>query len=168
MLELLRERGLKVGLISNCSEEEVISFGQSGLAPYFDDVIFSYEVGVAKPNPEIYRMACDRLGVTPQESLFIGDGGSDELRGASNAGLRPFHAYWFNTFIESEYEKIHQPRKCWILSNLLLKGVAGAMKLQAINHLCFSVSELERSIAFIGTYLKPNCWLKGESWLILI
>lgn len=109
MLDLLRERGLKVGLISNCSEEEVISFGQSGLAPYFDDVIFSYEVGVAKPNPEIYRLACDRLCVTPQESLFIGDGGSDELRGASNAGLRPYHAYWYNTFIESEHEKIHQP-----------------------------------------------------------
>ncbi|MGG4345912.1 HAD family hydrolase [Paenibacillus lautus] len=109
MLELLRERGLKLGLISNCSEEEVISFGQSGLAPYFDDVIFSYKVGVAKPNEEIYRLACERLSVTPQDSLFIGDGGSDELRGASNSGLTPYHAYWYNTFIESEYEKIHHP-----------------------------------------------------------
>ncbi|MBT2764858.1 HAD family hydrolase [Paenibacillus sp. ISL-20] len=109
MLELLRKRGLKLGLISNCSEEEVISFGQSGLAPYFDDVIFSYQVGIAKPNEEIYRLACERLSVTPQDSLFIGDGGSDELRGARSAGLRPYHAYWYNTFIESEYEKIHQP-----------------------------------------------------------
>ncbi|WP_339290935.1 HAD family hydrolase [Paenibacillus sp. FSL W8-0187] len=109
MLELLRKRGLKLGLISNCSEEEVISFWQSELAPYFDDVIFSYKVGVAKPNDEIYQLACDRLSVTPQDSLFIGDGGSDELRGARSAGLRPYHAYWYNTFIESEYEKIHQP-----------------------------------------------------------
>lgn len=109
MLGLLRKRGLKLGLISNCTEEEVISFGQSGLAPYFDDVIFSYKVGVAKPNTEIYRLACNRLSVAPQESLFIGDGGSDELRGASNAGLTPYHAYWFNTYLESEYEKIHQP-----------------------------------------------------------
>ncbi|MGO4789594.1 HAD family hydrolase [Paenibacillus sp. 2KB_20] len=109
MLELLRKRGLKLGLISNCSEEEVISFGQSGLAPYFDDVIFSYQVGIAKPNEEIYQLACERLSVTPQDSLFIGDGGSDELRGARSAGLRPYHAYWYNTFIESEYEKIHQP-----------------------------------------------------------
>ncbi|MGV2687197.1 HAD-IA family hydrolase, partial [Clostridium perfringens] len=109
MLELLRKRGLKLGLISNCSEEEVISFWQSELAPYFDDVIFSYQVGIAKPNDEIYQLACDRLSVTPQDSLFIGDGGSDELRGARSAGLRPYHAYWYNTFIESEFEKSHQP-----------------------------------------------------------
>ncbi len=109
MLELLRERGLRLGLISNCSEEEVVSFGQSGLAPYFDDVIFSYQVGVAKPNAEIYRLACERLSVRPEEALFIGDGGSDELRGAGSAGLMPYHAYWYNTFMESGYEKIRQP-----------------------------------------------------------
>lgn len=109
MLELLRERGLRLGLISNCSEEEVVSFGQSELAPYFDDVVFSYQVGAAKPNAEIYRLACERLSVRPEDTLFIGDGGSDELRGAGSAGLRPYHAYWYNTFIESGYEKIHQP-----------------------------------------------------------
>ena len=108
MLELLRARGLRLGLISNCSEEEVVSFGQSELAPT-SMTLSSYQVGAAKPNAEIYRLACERLSVRPEAALFIGDGGSDELRGAGSAGLRPYHAYWYNTFIESGYEKIHQP-----------------------------------------------------------
>lgn len=109
MLDQLHQRGLKLGLISNCSEEEVTAYHQSPLASCFDDVIFSYEVGVAKPHSEIYRLACERLAVPPQESLFIGDGGSDELRGAHHAGLTPYHAYWYNTFARSEYEKLLKP-----------------------------------------------------------
>ncbi|EHB68689.1 MULTISPECIES: HAD family hydrolase [Paenibacillus] len=109
MLDLLKKRGIKLGLISNCTEEEVIHFGRSPLASCFDEVIFSYEVGMAKPQKEIYLMACERLGVTPEESIFVGDGGSDELRGARDAGLQPYHAYWFNTYIESGFRKLHAP-----------------------------------------------------------
>ncbi len=109
MLGLLKKRGIKLGLISNCTEEEVIHFSSSPLAPCFDEVIFSYEVGLAKPQKEIYLMACERLGVTSGASIFVGDGGSDELRGARDAGLRPYHAYWFNTYIESGFRKLHAP-----------------------------------------------------------
>ncbi|MFF3923008.1 HAD family hydrolase [Paenibacillus lactis] len=109
MLGLLKKRGIKLGLVSNCTEEEVIHFGRSPLASCFDDVIFSYEVGLAKPQKEIYLMACERLGVTPEASIFVGDGGSDELRGAQDAGLRPYHAYWFNTYVESGFRKLHAP-----------------------------------------------------------
>jgi len=109
MLGLLKKPGIKLGLVSNCTEEEVIHFGRSPLASCFDDVIFSYEVGLAKPQKEIYLMACERLGVTPEASIFVGDGGSDELRGAQDAGLRPYHAYWFNTYVESGFRKLHAP-----------------------------------------------------------
>ena len=40
-----------------------------------------------KPNPGIYRLACERLGVEPSDCLFIGDGGSGELTGATNVGM---------------------------------------------------------------------------------
>ncbi|OOC62483.1 HAD family hydrolase [Paenibacillus ihbetae] len=109
MLGLLKKRGIKLGLISNCTEEEIIHFSRSPLADCFDDVIFSYEVGMAKPQKEIYLMACQRLGVAPEASIFVGDGGSDELRGARDAGLRPYHAYWFNTYLESDFRKLHAP-----------------------------------------------------------
>lgn len=109
MLDRLKKRGLKLGLISNCTAEEVLGFESSPLASRFDAVIFSYEAGLSKPQQEIYRLACERLSVAPEESIFIGDGGSDELNGAQIAGLRPYHAVWFNTYIDSGWDKLHAP-----------------------------------------------------------
>ena len=53
----------------------------------FDTVIFSYVTGYVKPEPEIYQIALDSLGVTAEESIFVGDGGSDEIRGAKEVGF---------------------------------------------------------------------------------
>jgi putative hydrolase of the HAD superfamily len=106
LLANLRKRGLKLGLISNCTEEEVRLWHKSELAPYFDEVVFSYEVALAKPDIRIYQLACERLGVEPEHAIFIGDGGSNELDGAAQAGLHPFHAFWFNTYIKSSFTKL--------------------------------------------------------------
>ncbi|MCK9859510.1 HAD-IA family hydrolase [Paenibacillus sp. ATY16] len=95
MLEQLRSSGIKRCLISNCAPEEVSSWETSELAAYFDDAIFSYAVNTAKPEPRIYQLACERIGVPPSAALFIGDGGSDELSGASSSGLQAYHATWF-------------------------------------------------------------------------
>lgn len=95
MLTAVKELGVKVGLISNCSLEDVIGWKDSCLAELFDDVVFSYEVGIPKPDPAIYLLACDRMGVKPNETVFIGDGGSDELIGAERAGMQAYYASWF-------------------------------------------------------------------------
>lgn len=110
-LDRLRAMDVKLGIISNCSEEEVRHWQECELAGYFDDVIFSYEVGSAKPDGQIYKLACERLEVAPGQSIFVGDGGSKELDGASKAGLLPFHAFWFNTYIESSYKKLLNPEQ---------------------------------------------------------
>lgn len=95
MLERLREKGVLLGVVSNCAPEEVAAWHGCALAPYFDAVVFSCQVGACKPEPGIYRLACERLGVPVEEAVFIGDGGSDELAGAARAGLRPYWATWF-------------------------------------------------------------------------
>lgn len=89
VLDGLRTRGFKLGLISNASSGEVRAWGQSPLAPLFDRAIFSCECGLRKPDPAIFRHALAELGVCARESLFVGDGGSDEHRGAGRAGLYP-------------------------------------------------------------------------------
>jgi putative hydrolase of the HAD superfamily len=61
----------------------------------FDDVVFSYQVGHLKPEPEIYLLACRRLAVSPADAVFVGDGGSDELSGATGVGMRAYAARWF-------------------------------------------------------------------------
>jgi putative hydrolase of the HAD superfamily len=109
MLDRLHGR-VKIGLISNCTEEEVGEWPQSALAGYFGDCVFSYAVQCSKPDSAIYELACSRLGVEPGECLFIGDGGSNELAGAAAAGLRAFHAVWFNSYVQSDLPKLASPR----------------------------------------------------------
>ncbi|QHT61462.1 HAD-IA family hydrolase [Paenibacillus lycopersici] len=109
LLEALRERGLTIGLISNCTPEEVAAWQDSPLSAHVDDAVFSFEARCSKPDPAIYLLACGRLRVKPDEALFVGDGGSDELEGADRAGLRAYHAFWFNTYIESRFEKLKAP-----------------------------------------------------------
>ena len=95
MLEDLKRMDIKVGLISNCTSEEIEGWAECLLPPYFDDVVFSYQVKERKPNQAIYLTACTNLNVDPAHCLFIGDGGSDELRGASEVGMRSYQATWF-------------------------------------------------------------------------
>jgi HAD superfamily hydrolase (TIGR01509 family) len=114
LLQTLKFNGLKLGLISNAAPEEVGAWKTCKLADYFDEVIFSYEARVAKPKKEIYQFACEKLGVTPQESVFIGDGGSDELRGATEAGMTALQAIWFLPPMISDritgYPKLKKPQ----------------------------------------------------------
>lgn len=82
-----RASGLRLGLISNASTDEVAAWPDSPLSPLFDAAIFSCHCGMCKPQPEIYRHALERMGVGVDEALFVGDGGSDEHRGAAAVGL---------------------------------------------------------------------------------
>ena len=89
VISWLRSQNIKVGLISDCSIEIPLVWNGTPLAELFDTTVFSCSVGLKKPDPRIYRLATDRLGVNPEDCLFIGDGGSRELTGAANAGLHP-------------------------------------------------------------------------------
>ncbi|MHB8642499.1 MAG: HAD family hydrolase [Gaiellaceae bacterium] len=84
----LERRGLKRGLISVCSSEVSDAWNEFPLAELLDDVVLSCDVGLSKPDPAIYRLACERLGVEPGECMFVGDGANDELAGAARLGMR--------------------------------------------------------------------------------
>jgi putative hydrolase of the HAD superfamily len=85
----LRRRGLKTGLISNCTEEVALVWGETPFAVLFDVAVFSATVGCMKPDREIYELALGELGIAAGESLFVGDGANDELRGAGDVGMTP-------------------------------------------------------------------------------
>ena len=87
-LEELARRGLKRGLISVCSSDVSDAWDGFELAPHLDAVVLSCDVGMTKPDPAIYLLACERLGVEPEDCLFAGDGANDELAGAERAGMR--------------------------------------------------------------------------------
>lgn len=87
-LDSLRRAGMKLALLSNADALEIAAYSDSCLARRFDVEVFSCDVGCAKPEPKIYALCLERLGLAPGECVFVGDGGSDELRGARAAGLR--------------------------------------------------------------------------------
>ena len=95
MLNEITTAGIRIGLISNTDGSEVLDWANSPLSRFFEVTIFSHAVGMVKPDPHIYQHACKSLGVAPSDCIFIGDGNSDELRGAAEVGMLPFCAAWF-------------------------------------------------------------------------
>ena len=91
----LRRRGIKVGLITNTFSDERDLIRSSELFPLFDATRISYEEGVLKPDLSMYQSIMIELGVTPDECLYVGDGGSRELFAARDIGMKPLQASWF-------------------------------------------------------------------------
>lgn len=87
VLERLRARRYYLGVISNSIGTIGEQLARVGLAQYFENIIDSANVGVEKPNPEIFRLALERPGVEPREALFIGDTCATDIGGAEAAGL---------------------------------------------------------------------------------
>jgi putative hydrolase of the HAD superfamily len=88
ILRSLKERGLKVGLITVCTEDVELLWPESAFAGLFDAEVFSNAVGLSKPDPRIYLHCCELLGVEPQDAVFVGDGANDELGGARRVGMQ--------------------------------------------------------------------------------
>jgi putative hydrolase of the HAD superfamily len=86
-LSTLRARGVPIALVSMCAPDTPEHWHASELAPFVDVTVFSSEVGLRKPDPAIYRVATDGLGVDPASCLYCGDGAYGELTGAEAIGM---------------------------------------------------------------------------------
>lgn len=93
ILHTLRD-SYRLGLITNgptlIQQAKIERFD---LAALLDVLVISEEVGVAKPDPRIFAIALERLGVAPGQALFVGDSPEHDLRGAAAAGV---DAVWLN------------------------------------------------------------------------
>jgi putative hydrolase of the HAD superfamily len=72
-LEALRSNGIKIAIVSNCSEHTRDVLDRLGVTALADTLVLSCEVGAAKPASEIFRHALDRLGVAAASALFVDD-----------------------------------------------------------------------------------------------
>lgn len=87
VLKELKNRGKKLGLISNADVTEVAAWDESPVAHLFDSTVFSCRVGYVKPEREIYEACLSELAVLASDCVYVGDGGSDELKGARSLGM---------------------------------------------------------------------------------
>jgi putative hydrolase of the HAD superfamily len=89
-LDALGEAGLRLAVVSDCSEETARLWRSSLLGERIRATVFSCTEGVCKPNPTMYRLALERLGLPAGRCAYVGDGGSRELTGATAMGLAAY------------------------------------------------------------------------------
>ncbi len=104
VLAAMKQAGLKLGLVSDCTPEIPAAWPDTALAKMIDVPVFSATAGMKKPDPRIYRVALDALGHAPAESLFVGDGGSSELTGAVDVGMDA-------VLVRIPYEDSYEPHR---------------------------------------------------------
>ena len=105
-----KEVGCKIGLVSDCSSEVPDLWPNTPFISLVDAPIFSCAVGFTKPDPRIYRLVCKRLAVVPRDCLYIGDGGSNELTGASQMGM---HTVLIRAPYQDGYDFYRPDAKRW-------------------------------------------------------
>lgn len=99
-LRNLRARGLRLGLVSNVAllpEHMRADLDALGIGELLDASVFSSEVGTRKPDAAIFRTALDRVGVGPQEAVFVGDRLYDDIGGAQATGMRTVQTRQFRS-----------------------------------------------------------------------
>jgi putative hydrolase of the HAD superfamily len=90
LLKAIRERGLKVGIVSNTPDPPDLwldNLAADGVTEHVDAVVLSSQLGRRKPAPEIYRAALDALDVAPENALFVGDRVREDIQGPAALGM---------------------------------------------------------------------------------
>lgn len=93
-MQVLRERGYKIGLICNSGRSPGSTLRKLmeklGILRFFDETVFSDEVGPGKPDKRIFFLAAEKLGVEPRNVVHIGDNPEHDIWGAKEAGMMAF------------------------------------------------------------------------------
>ena len=76
-----------MALVTNGSKSQREKIDAIKASSYFDEILISEEVGIAKPDPRVFQMAMSKLDATPDQSVFIGDSLEHDVSGARNAGM---------------------------------------------------------------------------------
>ncbi len=109
LLEALRDRRLRVGLVSNALDPPHLlhrDLEQMGVAQRLDVAVFSSEIGWRKPHPAIFERALEAVAVEPANTLFVGDTLATDIAGASALGMHTCQALWFRA---DEDESVADP-----------------------------------------------------------
>ena len=94
LLQALKARGLSVVIVTNnLTSEQELKLRHCAMTDYVDVLITSESAGSAKPDPRIFEVALDAVGVSKAEAVMVGDAWDTDIAGALEAGVRPI---WFN------------------------------------------------------------------------
>jgi 2-haloalkanoic acid dehalogenase type II len=105
-LEQLRERGYRLGMISNAGDDANVQrlVDQAGIRPYFDAILSSAGSGIRKPNPRIFEIALNHLETPASRAVMVGDTLGADILGGHNAGMR---AIWITRRADTPANREH-------------------------------------------------------------
>jgi HAD superfamily hydrolase (TIGR01509 family) len=98
LLDVLRDRGLRLALVSNALDPPRLlhrDLAEFGVAGRLDAAVFSSEVGWRKPHAAIFERALQLIGTEPARTLMVGDRLREDVGGAAALGMRTCQALWF-------------------------------------------------------------------------
>jgi putative hydrolase of the HAD superfamily len=85
----LAASGRVLGVVSNAEGQVERDLAETGFAEHLRTIVDSHVVGVAKPDPRIFHIALERLGVRPSDAVYVGDVPAFDVDGAKAAGIVP-------------------------------------------------------------------------------
>jgi putative hydrolase of the HAD superfamily len=109
VLSQLKANGYKMALVSNCSSETPDLWPVTPFAPFFETVLFSSVTGILKPDPRIYLLAAEKLGLAPEACLYVDDTARN-LAAASGAGMS---GVLFRNPEETDDPHVIRPKEEW-------------------------------------------------------
>ena len=118
-LRALKERGLKLGVVSNTYQRGQVlrdQLGHTGALPYIDVTVFSSEMGLRKPHPSLFQAPLVDLGVDARDAVFVGDSPAVDIRGAQAVGMR---AVLTRQYRQEPVEDVTPDRIIWRLPEVI-------------------------------------------------
>ncbi|HKZ22452.1 MAG TPA: HAD family hydrolase, partial [candidate division Zixibacteria bacterium] len=96
ILEHFKKQNLKIGLISNSSfptEFHIEELKNYDIIHFFEETLFSYDFGLRKPHPDLFKHVLNKLELKPQETVFIGDRLIEDVSGPQKVGMKAILKY---------------------------------------------------------------------------
>ncbi len=88
VLDYLKDKKIKIGLISNTPNTINRLIDKFGLEDYFDGILFSYDAGMLKTNPKMFKNVLKKMKLKPKDAVMIGDSIPTDMIGARKAGIK--------------------------------------------------------------------------------
>src|SRR5690606_38160904 len=89
LMKQLKGKSLRLGIISNGKGQFQLDAIQAlGIEPYMDVILISEWEGMKKPDPNLFMKGLARLGVHPEEAMYVGDHPDNDIKGARAAGIK--------------------------------------------------------------------------------
>ena len=156
MLSTLKANGCRLCAVSDAACVDIADWQNSPLAAYFDDTVFSCDVGHIKPDVELFEIAKRRMG-NPQQCIFVGDGGHDELQGARMSGMRTVKAEWLKCrddetiYANADYV-VKTPDRLQFVVNNVSFGKKSARRLPSMGEDLLQQAESQQQNESVGDF----------------